>query len=63
MKTYLIPLMLGCTLLHAQEMPQQVRHDLSEHRGLLFAARVHAMQGQLGSAFSTEDFLKQAVHH
>ena len=51
--------MLGCTLLHAQEMPQQVRHDLSEHRGLLFAARVHAMQGQLGSAFSTEDFLKQ----
>ena len=51
--------MLGCTLLHAQEMPQQVRHDLSEHRGLLFAARVHAMQGQLGSAFSTEEFLKQ----
>lgn len=51
--------MLVCTLLHAQEMPQQVRHDLSEHRGLLFAARVHAMQGQLGSAFSTEDFLKQ----
>ena len=51
--------MLVCTLLHAQEMPQQVRHDLSEHRGLLFAARVHAMQGQLGSAFSTEEFLKQ----
>ena len=51
--------MLGCTLLHAQEMPQQVRHDLSEHRGLLFAARVHAMQGQLGSAFSMEEFLKQ----
>lgn len=51
--------MLGCTLLHAQEMPQQVRHDLSEHRGLLFAARVHAMQEQLGSAFSTEEFLKQ----
>ena len=51
--------MLVCTLLHAQEMPQQVRHDLSENRGLLFAARVHAMQGQLGSAFSTEDFLKQ----
>lgn len=51
--------MLVCTLLHAQEMPQQVRHDLSEHRGLLFAARVHAMQEQLGSAFSTEEFLKQ----
>ena len=51
--------MLVCTLLHAQEMPQQVRHDLSEHRGLLFAARVYAMQGQLGSAFSTEEFLKQ----
>lgn len=51
--------MLVCMLLHAQEMPQQIRHDLSEHRGLLFAARVHAMQEQLGSAFSTEEFLKQ----
>lgn len=51
--------MLGCALLHAQEMPQQVRHDLSEHHGLLFAARVHTMQEQLGSAFITDDFLKQ----
>ena len=59
MKAYIIPLILGCALLHAQEMPQQVRHDLSEHHGLLFAARVHTMQEQLGSAFITDDFLKQ----
>ena len=59
MKAYIIPLMLGCALLHAQEMPQQVRQDLSKHHGLLFAARVHTMQEQLGSAFITEDFLKQ----
>lgn len=59
MKAYIIPLIVACSLLHAQEMPQQVRHDLSEHHGLLFAARVHTMQEQLGSAFVTEDFLKQ----
>ncbi|MDO4220817.1 MAG: hypothetical protein Q4C88_01680 [Akkermansia sp.] len=59
MKAYIIPLIVACSLLHAQEMPQQVRHDLSEHHGLLFAARVHTMQEQLGSAFITDDFLKQ----
>lgn len=59
MKAYIIPLIVACSLLHAQEMPQQVRQDLSKHHGLLFAARVHTMQEQLGSAFITEDFLKQ----
>ncbi|MDO4817392.1 MAG: FKBP-type peptidyl-prolyl cis-trans isomerase N-terminal domain-containing protein [Akkermansia sp.] len=59
MKAYIIPLIVACSLLHAQEMPQQVRQDLSKHHGLLFAARVHTMQEQLGSAFVTEDFLKQ----
>ncbi len=60
MKTYIIiPFIMACTMLHAQEMPQEVRHDLSLHHGLLFAARVHTMQEQLGSAFITDDFLKQ----
>ena len=60
MKTYIIiPLIMACTMLHAQEMPQQVRQDLSKHHGFVFACRVHSLQEQLGTAFVKDDFLKQ----
>lgn len=59
MKTYLIPILLACSLLHAQEMPQQVRQDLSEFQGLNSALYIHSMKEQLGSAFLPDDFIRQ----
>lgn len=60
MKTYLIPLLvLTAAVLHAQEMPPQAQRALCDYHGLLLAQHVRILQLQLGSAFVTDDFLKQ----
>lgn len=60
MKKYLIPLLvLTAAVLHAQEMPPQAQRALCDYHGLLLAQHVRILQLQLGSAFVTDDFLKQ----
>lgn len=59
MKTYLIPLVLFASLLHAQEMSPQLKKDISTFQGRLIAEQVLQLQEQLGSSFNTEDFIRQ----
>lgn len=59
MKTYLIPLVLCASLLHAQEMSPQLKKDISTFQGRLIAEQVLQLQEHLGSSFNTEDFIRQ----